>query len=327
MKEFNPLPWDFLRENPLDKTVDVDQDELIAPIMLAADPATAPDLVIIEGDIDLFDDKVPTDAIMKALAVMICLPKTRFLVPTVKTDGANSALSYLRPHLQMIENFVNDFRNVGGVKVPPCFSINRDLAYIPNLAIGAAVWDQATANERVGAILSIPADFHFAIYGPALGPIDWRKLDPHLGLHKSLKYRLDALTGRINFDDGKKVMDAPGALDWIFATGNSRGFKTDVHPEWIIDSAAQAKEANVDLAFGSWGKLVPTGDMIGVDAATIANSAGRMVEAKFAGGEMNLAVSSTKPEAWNMRRAAEKEAFPPLLQGTTNFHIPERLWI
>lgn len=325
---FKPYPWSFLRENPLDKTIEVEADEIIAPIMAAAQASTAPDLVLYEGEIDLFDDNVPTDAILKAIAVMICLPKTRFLVPTIKPGGAAGVLSYLRPHLSKIEAFVNEFGNVGGVKVPPCFSIRRDLEVVPNLALGVAIWDQATANERIPALLQVPADFHFAIYGPPLGPIDLRTLDPYSGLHKSLGYRLDALEGRIDFADGNKIMEGAGRLDWILATGSSRGFKSEVHPEWIVDLCAQADQAKVDVAFGNWGKLVPTGDRIGVDLETIGNSAGRLVEANFMREKVNLAVSSTKLEAWVMRRAAETgEAFPPLLEGTSRFAIPERLWL
>ena len=252
------IEWDFLRENPVEKTIDVDLEALVAPLRsigrgLGEDGRPA--LVEYVGEIDLFEDKVPADAILQALAVMIACPLARFMVATVQPRGAAAVLGYLRPHLAAIQLHVETFGALVGL--PGCFTIRPDLKTIPNLGVGVSVSDQASANDRVGPLLSIPSAFHFAQHAPATGAIDWTDLDPDLGAHTALGYRLDALAGVIKFRDGRKALDANGSLDWIFASGEGRGFRNTVHPDWIRKTARQCDAAGVPFALGAWGRLVP----------------------------------------------------------------------
>lgn len=261
--------WDFLREDPVEKTIVLNRAALEEPLR------SPPALWEYTGEIDLFEDKVEDDAIFQALAVMICAPGSRFLVATVQPAGAATILEYLKPHVCEIEGYVDLFRTIPSPPVPPCFKLAK-MDRIPNLALGVHVSDQATADDRVGILLTIPAAFHFACHAPASGPIDWTALAPASGLHRSLNYRLDALAGELRFKDGRKFGDAGGALDWIFASGEGRGYRNTVHPDWIRQSARQAGRAGVQFVFGSWGNVWP-GDQVQVDQDVRAEFAGRFL--------------------------------------------------
>lgn len=288
------IPWDFLRENPVEKTIDLDLDALVAPLkeigrgMIDGKPA----IVEYTGAIDLFEDKVSDDAIAQAIAVMIACPFARFLVATVRPQGAKAFLDYLRPKLPAIGAYVSEFGAIVGL--PGCFTIKPTLAVIPNLALGVAVSDQASADDRVGILLSVPAAFHYAAHAPMTGPIDWTSLRPDLGSHDALGYRLDALAGEIRFADGRKALDANGALDWIFASGEGRGYRNAVHPDWPRQDMRQAEAAGVPFAFASWGTLVP-GVQVAVEAPPAA-------PARAEGPKLG--------DAWSRRLAGEDVAGP-----------------
>jgi protein gp37 len=68
---------------------------------------------------------------------------------------------------------------------------------LPNVWLGVSVEDQATADERIPLLLDTPAAVRFVSYEPAIGPIDFTRID--MG------------------SDMCSVLGGRGNLDWIIA--------------------------------------------------------------------------------------------------------------
>lgn len=138
-----------------------------------------------------------------------------------------------------------------------------DEDYHPNVYLGVSVEDQATADERIPLLLQTPAAKRFVSYEPALGPVDFERIQwPN-------KHKVDVLrggawdalgcpSGFINHSD----MDT---LDQIIMGGETGPGARPLHPDWVRSVRDQCKEAGVPFFFKQWGEWLP-GDQILVDS-------------------------------------------------------------
>lgn len=104
----------------------------------------------------------------------------------------------------------------------------------PNVWIGVSVEDQATADERIPALLSIPAALHFFSAEPLLGPLI---IDQYLGDNYS------SLHGGFG----------PG-LKWGICGGESGPQARPMHPDWARGLRDQCQGAGVPFYFKQWGE-------------------------------------------------------------------------
>lgn len=99
----------------------------------------------------------------------------------------------------------------------------------PNVWLGTTAENQQYADERIPALLRVPARFHFLSYEPALGPLN---LQPWL------------------------CASGVDALHWVIAGGESgAGFRA-ADPEWFRSVRDQCK-GRARFFFKQWGGLRP----------------------------------------------------------------------
>lgn len=112
-----------------------------------------------------------------------------------------------------------------------------------NVWLGASVEDQATADERIPALLDCPAAVRFLSCEPLLGPVDlyrggWSFLHP------------------LRPPPGNKGGWKQG-LDWLIVGGESGPKARPMHPQWARSIRDQCREAGVPFFFKQWGEWTP----------------------------------------------------------------------
>lgn len=102
-----------------------------------------------------------------------------------------------------------------------------------NVWLGTTVEDQQRADERIPALMEVPARVRFLSCEPLLGPIDlerWLYAQDHA---------------------------PPRCLDWIIAGGESGPGARPMHPDWARSLRDQAVAAGVSFHFKQWGAWAP----------------------------------------------------------------------
>lgn len=114
---------------------------------------------------------------------------------------------------------------------------------LPNVWLGTTVEDQARADERIPALLSIPARVRFLSCEPLLGPVD---------LHSQ---HIKIETWRVG-----ESFDGPAPLDgihWVICGGESGPQARPMHPDWARSLRDQCSAAGVPFLFKQWGEWLP----------------------------------------------------------------------
>lgn len=101
-----------------------------------------------------------------------------------------------------------------------------------NVWLGTSVEDQRRADERIPALLELPAAVHFLSCEPLLGPVNI------------------------------EAWNAPGDLDWVIVGGESGPKARPMHPEWARSLRDQCFEAGIAFFFKQWGAWVPEDTLI-----------------------------------------------------------------
>jgi protein gp37 len=97
-----------------------------------------------------------------------------------------------------------------------------------NVWVGTSVEDQARADERIPALLSIPARVRFLSCEPLLGPV---------GVEQARKGLL--------------------GIDWVIAGGESGPGARPMHPDWARSLRDHGHAAGVAFFFKQWGEWAP----------------------------------------------------------------------
>lgn len=114
-----------------------------------------------------------------------------------------------------------------------------------NAWAGATVEDQRRADERIPALLRVPARVRFLSCEPLLGGLD---LDPS-GIH------------------------------WVIAGGESGPGARPSHPDWFRSLRDQCTAADVPFHFKQWGEFAPSGDGFGTNVRRVGkHAAGRLLD-------------------------------------------------
>lgn len=112
-----------------------------------------------------------------------------------------------------------------------------------NVWLGTSVEDQKAANERIPALIQIPAAVRFLSCEPLLGPID-------LGRAIPCGYYCDQLVGHVDHPFWSQVASP---IHWVICGGESGPHARPFHIEWAIDLMAQCDEAGVAFFFKQMG--------------------------------------------------------------------------
>jgi protein gp37 len=115
-----------------------------------------------------------------------------------------------------------------------------------NVWIGVTAEDQEQADWRVPAALRIPARVHFVSHEPALGRIDFFRIDA------DETGELDALRG-LAFCDGRNEPAETVRVNWVIVGGESGPDAREFNLEHALDVIGQCKDAGVPVFVKQFG--------------------------------------------------------------------------
>lgn len=123
-----------------------------------------------------------------------------------------------------------------------------------NVWIGTTVEDQTRADQRIPALLKIPAKVRYLSCEPLLGPVDLLEVC-------NGAYFQNPLTGSRWHDAENGATDREGErIHWVIAGGES-GKATDIkpsNPQWFRQLRSQCVANGVPFFFKQWGEWVAT---------------------------------------------------------------------
>lgn len=231
----------------------------------------SPRLIFVCAHSDMFHDMVSTEWLDAIMAVIVQSPQHVFQILTKRTAGMRAYFQTL-PHRgkDVADAIAKAWPKLAGAAAE---ALAREVCKgVPrNVMLGASVEDQRAADERLWDLLAVPASFHWVSYEPALGGINFRKVQSGLEAHQSMNFRFDALTGDVKRSDGSFVAQGPGHLDLIVAGGESGPSARVCHPEWFRVVRDDCEETKRRFHFKQWGnwRPVPLPDGTAIDLSTI----------------------------------------------------------
>lgn len=175
---------------------------------------------------DLFHEAVPDKFIDKVFTAIALSPQHTFLVLTKRPERMVSIIPWFKARLAARD----------GSRWP-----------IPNVMLGVSVEDQQTADERIPLLLQTPAAKRFVSYEPALGPVDFRRLNVAGATYNAL---LGEYRTKSDLYDGKV------ALDQIIMGGESGPGARPMHPDWARSVRDHCQAAGLSFFFKQWGEWV-----------------------------------------------------------------------
>lgn len=123
-----------------------------------------------------------------------------------------------------------------------------------NVWIGTTVEDQERADQRIPAVLSIPAEIRFLSCEPLLGPVNLQQI----GLEDESSTLLFPLAGEVTFEGRNEPMPLRmGGIHWVIAGGESGHHARPMHPAWLRSIRDQARSSYVPFLFKQWGEWLP----------------------------------------------------------------------
>lgn len=214
---------------------------------------------------DLFHEDVPDSFIDQVLAVIALCPQHSFQVLTKRPERARAY--FTAPMVgARIDRAAWVLTGLGGC----WFNAPK------NLWLGTSVSDQASADKRIPELLATPAAVRFVSYEPALGPVDFTRLDITDVINEKLReiWKRDplpgvelggpvtraawvnALTGVADSNWKVPTTRFP-TLNWIICGGESGPGARPMHPDWARAVRDQCAAAGVAFFFKQWGEWVP----------------------------------------------------------------------
>lgn len=200
---------------------------------------------------DLFDETMADEQIDRIFAGMASCPQHTFQVLTKRPERLLEYMSTAkrvhdsdgRPaslcRVDLVEKACQEMSG------DPSFEIQR--WPLPNVWPGTTVESQATANERVSALVEAPAAHRFLICDPS-DPIDLRSIKVNGGVIKvdgvwEIKAdKLDSLSGQAF--ERTQLVASIGRIDQVIVRAQN-GRHCDI--KWIESIARQCKATNVPV--------------------------------------------------------------------------------
>lgn len=212
-----------------------------------------PARIFVNSMSDLFHKDVPDQFIVDVFGVMALAHWHTFLVLTKRPDRMRAFLEagdhgILRQFMLLQQN--------GGTSTRDVFRAldikRRDRVEwqwpLPNVHLGVSVEDQKTADERIPRLLGTPAAVRWVSYEPALGPVDFTRIN----IGGEYAVTLNALAGHHNIEWGPRI-PVGARIDGIVMGGESGAGAEPMHPVWAQRTRNQCAAAGVAFFFKQWG--------------------------------------------------------------------------
>jgi len=196
----------------------------------AAAKAGRRDRVFCASLADVFDPEVPAEWLCDLLTLIDACPNLDWLLLTKRPE-------LIRERCDAASNGNGDL-----------WDFER---HMPNVWLGTTVEDQQRADERIPALLSVPARVRFLSCEPLLGPVNiagaiWNHCPRSL---------LAPYFSRVDQATDKSPL-LPG-IHWIICGGESGPKARPMHQEWARSLREQAIRADVPFLFKQWGEWLP----------------------------------------------------------------------
>jgi protein gp37 len=214
---------------------------------------------------DLFHEALPFEHIAAVFGVMAMCPHITFQVLTKRPERARAFFAWVREKARIATSAIAVVASAADEALPDTEAIDRLLLRgdygrkatwpLPNVWLGTSCEDQATAEKRIPYLFDCPAAVRFVSYEPALGPVDFTRLemlkpDPPYGPGAWL----NALTGHLVGPDDI----LPDHLDQIIVGGESGPSARPFDTWWARSVIEQCSAAGVACFVKQMGSK-PTG--------------------------------------------------------------------
>ena len=180
---------------------------------------------------DILDPEVDPKMLAEALDVIRRCDGLDWLLLTKRPENWRSLMSEAWQHAVSrqgsteLANWIRDWMDIA-FKVPPP----------SNIWMGTTVEDQTRADERIPALLAIPARVRFLSCEPLLGPVEIRTIADDQGRHAvSLRN------------------PSANKIHWVICGGESGSEARPMHPAWARSLRDQCAAAGVPYHFKQWG--------------------------------------------------------------------------
>ena len=200
-----------------------------------------PRRVFVNSMSDLFHESLSFDQIAAVFGVMAASPRHTFQVLTKRPERAREFFTWIasndrcwRPDevAQLAAR-----AHVGDVVLHPIKGTLREWPWpLPNVWLGVSVEDQATADERIPVLLTLPAAVRWVSYEPALGPVDFSRVK--VPDAPSPPFHATALHAFRGFG---------ACLDWIVVGGESGPGARPFDVAWARSTIEQCRAAGVPV--------------------------------------------------------------------------------
>jgi len=213
---------------------------------------------------DWLDDEVPIEWLADLLKLIHDTPSLDWLLLTKRPENWYSRL------LAVLDFLVGNDNGADGRDIDPGSDfgdwLNEWLGgnELPaNVWIGTSVEDLQCANERIPALLQIPARVRFLSCEPLLGAVDLTKIvlkkaDFPEGGQPDVS--IDCLYGWYGGADRGR-----SGIHWVICGGESGPGARPMHPAWARSLRDQCAAAGVPFLFKQWGDWIidPKGEQLG----------------------------------------------------------------
>ena len=195
-----------------------------------------PRRVFVNSMSDLFHEALAFEQIAAVFGVMAASPRHTFQVLTKRPERARAFFRFMMAGQsehgpsEAIACGIHAANHGADVDY---FGITSPWP-IPNVWLGVSVEDQATADERIPALLQLPAAVRWVSYEPALGAVDFSRVKvpdaPSPPSHATVLHAFRGFGSR---------------LDWIVVGGESGHGARPFDLAWARSTVAACREAGV----------------------------------------------------------------------------------
>lgn len=190
---------------------------------------------------DWLDDEVPAEWLYDLLALIHKTPNLDWLLLTKRPENWESRLRAAAAQCTIDPLDIVD-------RIHSWLAARHEWSRIPaNVWIGTTVEDQARAEERIPALLTIPARVRFLSCEPLLGPVDIPKV-----LESCIGWKPDG-SRKVEI----AVPNGVPMLNWVICGGESGHGARPMHPAWARGLRDQCAAAGVPFFFKQWGESAP----------------------------------------------------------------------
>lgn len=178
---------------------------------------------------DWLDDEVPIEWLARFLALIHDTPNLDWLLLTKRPENWLNRIEEVKRYALRKGNPPRPHEDAAAAALAGHWSVGD---YPINVWIGTSVEDQIRADERIPALLKIPARRRFLSVEPMLGPVDLSMWLPN-------KDADGDTTARYNYEHPK------ASIHWVIVGGESGSGARPCNVEWIRDVVRQCAAAGV----------------------------------------------------------------------------------